>query len=213
MAVCLLWSPAAKAYDVVNVDLNDPKRLVLGLRELTYLSDNWLRKTTLCNFGEFTSELLTADKKEELYAAASKAAFWDYDKTATMTVKCKKDPQVVRAFAGLTNDNLLLFNADKLMSKPEIVDRVDSDDIEKYFESVEAFTLAVAEVDQLSYAARTDYGSTETFAPPSKEGSPPLVDSSGSVIVAKSTFLDQSRLAVDKMRVSLAFIVEALKLT
>lgn len=144
--IFLLWAPAAGAYDVVNVDLNDPKRLVLGLKELTFLSDNWLRKTTLCNFGEFTSELLTVENKKDLMAAASKAAFWDYDKTDTMNVRCKKDPQVVRAFAGLTNDNLLLKNADKLMSRPEIVDRVDPDDIDKYFESVEAFTLAVAEV-------------------------------------------------------------------
>ena len=37
-----------------------------------------------------------------------------------MNVRCKRDPQVVRAFSGLTNDNLLLKNAEKLMKKPAV---------------------------------------------------------------------------------------------
>ena len=94
-------------------DGSDPMRLAVGLREVNYLIKNWETKTTYCNFGEFKNELLTPQNKEELLKAASKNAFWDYDKSDTMNVKCKRDPQVVRALVGLTDDNLNLKNVSK----------------------------------------------------------------------------------------------------
>ena len=75
-----LRPPAALAYSVTDVDPSDPRRLLLGLREISYLLGHWDTTTTFCNFGEFQSELLTAEKKQELLAAASKFALWDYDK-------------------------------------------------------------------------------------------------------------------------------------
>ena len=49
---------------------NDLKRLKKGLVELEYLLENWEKKTTYCNFGEFQRELLDAKNKEKLLAAA-----------------------------------------------------------------------------------------------------------------------------------------------
>jgi hypothetical protein len=40
------------------VDANDLNRLRLGLREVSYLVDHWEEKTTYCNFGELTNDLL-----------------------------------------------------------------------------------------------------------------------------------------------------------
>jgi hypothetical protein len=110
------WSyitpPAALAAQQVVVDPNDLKRLKLGLREITYLLDNWEDKTTYCNFGEFQRELLLPENKAKLMDAAKEFSLWDYDKSKTMNVMCKRDPQVVRAFLGLTPDNLLLNRAE-----------------------------------------------------------------------------------------------------
>lgn len=58
--------------------------------------------------GEFDNTLLKVENKEKLFKAAAETGILDYDKSATMNVMCKRDPQLVRALLGLTNDNLLL---------------------------------------------------------------------------------------------------------
>jgi hypothetical protein len=88
--------PAAHAAQQVEVASNDLNRLKLGLREITYLIDNWDEKTTYCNFGEFQRELLLPENKAKLLDAAKEFSLWDYDKSKTMNVMCKRDPQVVR---------------------------------------------------------------------------------------------------------------------
>lgn len=80
----------------IEVSPNDLNRLKLGLREVNYLIDNWDEKTTYCNFGEFQRELLLPENKGKLLDAAKEFSLWDYDKTKTMNVMCKRDPQVVR---------------------------------------------------------------------------------------------------------------------
>lgn len=80
----------------VEVSPNDLKRLKMGLREITYLIDNWDEKTTYCNFGEFQRDLLLPENKGKLLDAAKEFSLWDYDKSKTMNVMCKRDPQVVR---------------------------------------------------------------------------------------------------------------------
>lgn len=192
------------AAPALEVDPNDPRRLLLGLREVNFLLSNWDKKTTYCNFGEFQNELLAPDKKDELFAAASKFAILDYDKSETMNIRCKKDPQVVRAFVGLTNENLLLKNAEKLMLKPTTIDMVDGDDLDQYQENVDAFILAVSEVDQLSYAARTDHDSTETFS--REEGGTSIKSQSG------QDYLSQSKIAVEKLQKALEGVVGELHL-
>ena len=80
----------------IEVSPNDLNRLKLGLREVNYLIENWDEKTTYCNFGEFQRELLLPENKGKLLDAAKEFSLWDYDKTKTMNVMCKRDPQVVR---------------------------------------------------------------------------------------------------------------------
>lgn len=189
------------AFEIVQVDQNDVTRLKRGLREITFLLDNWDEKTTYCNFGEFQRELLAPDKKKELFEAAAKNALWDYDKTATMNVMCKRDPQVVRAFLGLTPENVVLNQAEKLMKKPETLDLVDSDNIDSYFEAIEKYTTALASVNSLAYEARTDYTSTETF---SRENAG---ESS-----SKNNYLEQSRQSVIQCKEALERIVNYLGL-
>lgn len=88
--------PIAQAAQQIEVSSNDLNRLKLGLREITYLIDNWDEKTTYCNFGEFQRELLLPENKAKLLDAAKEFSLWDYDKSKTMNVMCKRDPQVVR---------------------------------------------------------------------------------------------------------------------
>jgi hypothetical protein len=182
------------------VDPTDVKRFKLGLREVNYLLDHWEEKTEYCNFGEFQRELLLPENKEKLKAAAAKGALWDYDKSETMNIMCKKDPQVVRGFLGLTQDNLVLNRADSLMRKPATLDLLaDEETVDEYFEAVDKFTLAVSEVDTLSYNARTDFASTET----AKKGES---ESTG------TDYLAQSKVSVTKARDALATVVRLLAL-
>jgi hypothetical protein len=90
--------PVAFAAPQKEVSPNDLNRFKLGLREITYLLDNWEDKTTYCNFGEFQRELLSPENKAKLMEKASEFSLWDYDKTKTMNVMCKRDPQVIVVF-------------------------------------------------------------------------------------------------------------------
>ena len=146
----------------IDVDPNDLSRLQRGLKEITYLLDHWDEKTIYCNFGEFKRELLLPENKAELMKAAASTGLLDYDKSATMNIMCRSNPEVVRAFLGLTQENLLLAKAEDLMRKPSSISRVDEDSLEDYLSAVEDFSVAVSNVNSLGYIARTDFGSTET---------------------------------------------------
>ena len=107
---------------------------------------------------------------------------------------------------------------------------MDPDDIETYFAAVDEYTLAVSEIDQLSYAARTDYASTETFANPNSKSAPapaPAPAPSSTAAVAsqdngprgeikkgpsKLSFLDQCRVPVERLKGALETIVALLHL-
>ena len=121
-------SSVAHAAQQVVVSPDDINRLRRGLQEINYLLDHWDEKTTYCNYGQFKNELLSAANKDKLLEAAKEPILL-YDKSATMNVMCKKDPEVVRAFLGLTKENLVLSQADILMKKASTVDLVDPDDI------------------------------------------------------------------------------------
>lgn len=197
------YTPQIAEAATYTVDPNDITRLKRGLREVNYLLDNWDTKTTYCNFGELQSGLLESQNKEKLLAAAKKYGILDYDKSETMNVKCKADPEIVRAFVGLTNENLTLKNADKLMKKTSTIEMLpESVDPEEYIAAVDSFTSAVATVDSLGYSARTDYSSTETQF----KGDDSLENN------LKKDYLAQSKNEVLKVRDSLARIVEMLQL-
>jgi hypothetical protein len=202
----LAVEPSYAAQQVV-VSPNDVNRLKLGLREINYLLDHWEEKTTYCNFGEFQRELLLPENKEALMKAAKETGLLDYDKSKTMRVMCKRDPEVVRAFIGMTKDNLLLSKADVLMRKPSTVEMVDPDHIDEYFEAVETFTQAIAAADSLAYQARTDYGSQESTSKEAALEAIKIAESGG-----KKDYLDQSKSALETVRDSLTTITNDLGL-
>ena len=188
-----------------NFDFNDIQRLKTGLKELNYLLKNWKEKTLYCNFGEFQTDLLTPENKEKLLVAAAETGLLDYDKSKTMIVKCRRDPQMVRALLGLTPDNLNLNGAEKLMKKPSTIQLLaDPDTVDEYFEQIEKFSIALTSADSLSYQARTDYASTETTF---KDDSESRVTGGG-----KLSYLDQSKDSVQKVRDALDRIVTLLQL-
>lgn len=122
-----------------------------------------------------------------------------------MIVKCRADPQMVRAYLGLLPDNLTLNNIEKLMKKPSTVQLLaDPDTIDEYFEQVDKFTIALTSADSLSYQARTDYASTETTL---KDDSDGRISGGGKV-----SFLDQSKDSVQQCRDALDRIVTLLNL-
>mmetsp|Transcript_6287 Transcript_6287/g.13988 ORF Transcript_6287/g.13988 Transcript_6287/m.13988 type:complete len:303 (-) Transcript_6287:40-948(-) len=191
--------PQAHAATAKVMEFKDLQRLRYGLREVEFLLDNWDDKVTYCNFAEFQRELLLPENKAKLMKAAAETGLLDYDKSATMNVKCRKDPEVVRAFLGLTPENTLLNKAEVLMKLPDVLERVD--DLDAYFEAVETYTQAVTAADGLAYTARTDYASQEVK---SKE------ESRAEAGAGKRDYLAQSRESVVIVRDSLRCIVELL---
>lgn len=141
---------------------NQLNRLKLGLSQIQYLINHWDEKTIYCNFGEFQRELLLPENKERLYKAAAETGLLDYDKSKTMNVMCRRDPEMVRAYLGFKEENPTLRRADLLMRSDEAMARIDPDRIDQYIEAVETYTQAVAAVDTLAYNARTDYASVQT---------------------------------------------------
>jgi len=98
----LLIPTIAYAREAKTMRFDDLNRLKYGLKEVNFLLDHWEEKTTYCNYGELQRELLSPENKEKLLEAAALTGLLDYDKSATMNVMCRKDPQVVRGFLGLT---------------------------------------------------------------------------------------------------------------
>ena len=176
-------------------------RLKKGLREIDYLLTNWETKTTYCNFGEFQRDLLDVKNKELLMKAAAKGGLLDYDKSDTMNIVCKKDPQIVRAFLGLTNDNPNLNKADILMRKSSTLELVDVDKIDEYIDAVDIFSRAVASADGLSYNARSDFSSTETFT-----------KDTTTTQSSKTDYLEQTKKSVQEAKNALEIIVNILNI-
>lgn len=206
------FTTLALALDNFPIDFtyDDVTRLKKGLKEVNFLLDNWEKKTTYCNFGEVTNEFMAADKKADLIKEAAAGGLLDYDKSATMNVRCKRDPQVVRAFVGLSEDvNPTLYKAEKLMKDPKTLDLLQDDvDIDAYFNDVESYAEALAEVDSVSYAARTDYASTETRSKEDAKADA-IAQEKG---LAKKDFLAQSKGAVRKLSTALNGVVTKLNL-
>lgn len=181
------------------LDPADYTRLKKGSKELQYLINNWETKTQYCNFGELQRDLLSSDNKKELMQAAAKGSILDYDKSDTMNIKCKQDPQVIRALIGLLpEENTNLYQIDKLFRLKATMNSINADNIEDYIDYVEKFTIALANVDSLTYQARTDYGSTEVMSKDDKS----LVTNN------KSDYLSKSKQSVIDTSTALNKIIE-----
>ena len=192
--------------NAVDLETNDLRRLKVGLKNINNLIDNWIDKTTYCNFGEVQRKMMGAGEKELLLKNAAEGGLLDYDKSKTMDVLCKRDPQIVRAYLGLepSTGNTVLYKAEKLMKNLIAIDKVDPDIIDSYFEAIEHYSEAIAAADSLAYAARTDYGSqqSQSRAEAEKAGSRD----------GKEDFLQQSKAQVIKARDALTEIVQDLQL-
>ena len=95
----------------LTMDANDIRRLKVGLSTINILLKDWTEKTTYCNFGEVKREMMADGNEATLLKEAAAGGLLDYDKSATMNVMCKRDPQIVRAYLGLepsTGNNLFL---------------------------------------------------------------------------------------------------------
>ena len=203
MPLTYMTTTMAVAADTTTTDANQIKRLKVGYNQLSYLVRNWDEKTNYCVFGEIKRELLSDDNKYELIESAKFGSTLDKN-PATVNIKCKRDPQVVREFLGLGNEPvaLALKNAEALMRKPSTLQLVDPDDIDRYIEAIEKYSINVAAADGLSYAARTDYSSTENAT----KGDISLKGSS------KEDYLSKSKQAVEVIVTNLKTIVDILKL-
>jgi hypothetical protein len=203
MPLTYMTTTMAVAADTTTTDANQIKRLKVGYNQLSYLVRNWDEKTNYCVFGEIKRELLSDDNKYELIESAKFGSTLDKN-PATVNIKCKRDPQVVREFLGLGNEPvaLALKNAEALMRKPSTLQLVDPDDVDRYIEAIEKYSINVAAADGLSYAARTDYSSTENAT----KGDISLKGSS------KEDYLSKSKQAVEVIVTNLKTIVDILKL-
>jgi hypothetical protein len=174
-----------------------------GLLQLNYLLDNWKEKTTYCNIGEFQTELLLPENKEQLMKAAAETGLLDYDKSATMKIKCRQDPEMVRAYLGLKDNNNVLRNIEKILKQPIALQQVSEDEFDQYLENVEAYSQYLAEADALSYEARSDFLAVQTY---SKED---LQDAQSN---GKQDYLTRTQDSVMKLRDSLQNLVTELQL-
>ena len=113
---------------------------------------------------------------------------------------------MVRAFLGLTKENLVLSQADVLMRKQATVDLVDPDQIDAYFEAVDLYEQATGDAGSLAYQSRRDFSSTETF---SREE---LLERNGVGLSGKGDYLTQAKTQVELVAQSLAVVVAALNL-
>lgn len=141
--------------------------------------------------------MMDKKNKEMLLIAASEPG--TFDKSKSMNVRCKRDPEVVRAFVGLTKDNTVLQRADVLMKSKDTLALVAPDKIDDYIEYVESFSRAVSSVSSLAYNARTDFSSTNTFSVASL-----------SETEAGSTYIEQSKKSLIEVRDNLAAVVDIL---
>lgn len=180
-----------------------------GLFQVNDLLSHWEDKTTYCNYGEFQNELLSKDRKEQLIEKVKESkGLLDYDKTATMKVKCRRDPEMVRAYFGWKpENNPTLYNVELSMLKKEIINSIDDAALlDQYINAVESFTSAKAEVNTLSYEARTDFASQQTFSPEEMKTS--VADGQGQ---KKRDYLAQCKESAVKARDALTKIVEILQ--
>ena len=188
---------------IAAVETTELSRLKIGYNQLRILLRDWDERTNYCVFGEIKKELLSADNKQELIEEAKFGSTLDKN-PATVNIKCKRDPEVVRQFLGLGNEPVASYlkNAELLLKKPSTLELVDPDNIDKYFDALENFSQSMAAADGLSYAARTDYSSTEntTKGDTSMKGS------------SKEDYLAKTKTAVANVLANLNIIVDILKL-
>lgn len=165
---------------------------------LTNLLDNWDKATIDCTYADVPRELLEQKNKAELLEKASTFALFD---KSTSVVSCKKSNKIVRDYLGVTGKGPLV-GIDKRLLKKSVVNQVDPDSLEEYFESAELFSQTLSKASSLSYMAGVaDFDSVNTFA----KGSESDVSNGDG-----NSNLDQTKRAIGEARAALGTIVALL---
>ena len=114
----------------------DISMLKESVEVLDSLLDNWNKATIDCTYADVPRDLLDAKNKDKLLEKASEFAL--FDKSASV-VTCKRVNGVVRDYIGSTGKGPLV-NIEKRLLRSNIVDRIDPDNLDEYFSSVESFS-------------------------------------------------------------------------
>lgn len=128
---------------------------------LSTLLDNWDRATIDCTYADVPRELLEAKNKDLLLEKASEFALFD---KSTSVVSCKRTNKIVRDYIGATGKGPLV-SIEKRLLKKDVVNRVNSENIDDYFTFAESFSQALSRANSFSYAAGvSDFDSMNNFA-------------------------------------------------
>ena len=115
---------------------------------LDKLLTNWKKATIDCTYADVPRELLEAKNKELLLEKASTFAL--FDKSVSVET-CKTTNRIVRDYLGVTGKGPLVGIEKSVRTGLEFLD--DPDDVERYFDEIEAFSQALSRATSLSYAA------------------------------------------------------------
>jgi len=139
----------------------DIEELKESYTALTSLLRNWDKATIDCTYADVPRELLEQKNKAELLEKASTFALFD---KSTSVVSCKKNNKIVRDYLGVTGKGPMV-GIEKRLLKRNLVNEVDPDNLDKYFEYSEQFSQLLSKASSLSYMAGVaDFDSVNTFA-------------------------------------------------
>lgn len=159
---------------------------------LSSLLENWDRATIDCTYADVPRELLETKNKEKLLEKAATSAL--FDKSASV-ISCRKNNRVVRDYIGVTGKGPLV-GAEKRILKRQVVDTIDPDNLDNYFNEVEAFSKALSRASSLSYVAGVaDFDSVNNFA---KDEANQTQDENSNLQQTKIAILD-AKTSLDKI--------------
>lgn len=174
----------------------DISMLKESVEVLDSLLDNWNKATIDCTYADVPRDLLDAKNKDKLLEKASEFAL--FDKSASV-VTCKRVNGVVRDYIGSTGKGPLV-NIEKRLLRSNVVDRIDPDNLDTYFSSVESFSQLLSRAKTLSYSAgHNDFDSMNNFVEGEESG-------------GGSKILDETKVTIDEanqdLKRALSFIIQ-----
>ena len=174
----------------------DISMLKESVEVLDSLLDNWNKATIDCTYADVPRDLLDAKNKDKLLEKASEFAL--FDKSASV-VTCKRVNGVVRDYIGSTGKGPLV-NIEKRLLRSNVVDRIDPDNLDAYFSSVESFSQLLSRAKTLSYSAgHNDFDSMNNFVEGEESG-------------GGSKILDETKVTIDEanqdLKRALSFIIQ-----
>lgn len=174
----------------------DISMLKESVEVLDSLLDNWNKATIDCTYADVPRDLLDVKNKDKLLEKASEFAL--FDKSASV-VTCKRVNGVVRDYIGSTGKGPLVL-IEKRLLRSNVVERVDPDNLDEYFSSVESFSQLLSRAKTLSYSAgHNDFDSMNNFVEGEESG-------------GGSKILDETKVTIDEanqdLKRALSFIIQ-----